>query len=301
MERIAGKEKNMFRPLLMSFCSVVLYGSTLVSGQPASTAPAPEAPSIQPVTAPVNPVVLVLPISPPPQSQYSWLGKAIQQDMVADLGQMSQARVIAPASVGPASDEQAALDQARQVGAGFVVYGVSQVAGNELRVTGEVLDVATAKPLGSLKATAPITNLFPLEDSLAAQAVKLLPYPLGMAGAPQSQPSAEPPPDSAAQTPTQNEPYVSQQLSDPTPYYSYTESLPRTYYVYNPYYYYYPYWGYPYSPYWGGVSIGFGGGYFWHHHGWYGGRPFYGHPGYIGRGGAFRGGGGFHGGGGHRR
>jgi len=267
-------------PHSLSMLSVALSGALLIGMLPGRSALAQAAPATQPA----NSVLLVLPITAPAQPDQAWMGRAIQQDLVADLSQMSTARVISPSTMSPANDEQSALDQARMAGAGFAVYAQAQVSGNQLRVTGEVLDVTAGKPIGSLKATAPTTNLFPLEDSLAAQTVHALPYPLGMAGAPQP-----PQPSYSSQSVPQTPQYSPVQVPTETaasPYYSYTEVVPPTYYSYNPYYYSYPYWGYPYyGPYWGGVYLGFGG--YWGGHYWHGG---YGHYGY-GRGGGFRGGG----------
>jgi TolB-like protein len=298
----------MFRPIFVSLCiagiSAMALGAAPDSAGVAFDDPTPAAPATQPVNAPantpVNPVIVVLPIAPPMNSDNAWVGKAIQQDMVIDLSQMTHGRVIAPPSATPATNEQAALDQARQVNAGFVVYGQAQMSGNQIRVVGQVLDVSTAKPLDSLKATAPADNLFPLEDSLAGQAAHALPYPLGLAGAPQPPAQSEQQgqtPAYASQPPPQNQPYSSAQISSAPqgdPYYSYVDTYPPTYYAYNPYYYTYPYW---YSPY-GSLWIGFGGGGYWHTpyywHGGYYGHPYY-HGGVFARPG-FRGGGGFRGG-----
>jgi TolB-like protein len=306
-------------PSFLSASIGLLYGGLLIASQAAPIALAADAPATQVEVSPANPVLLVLPFTAPAQGEGAWTGRAIQQDLVADLTQMTRARIIAPTTAGPAADEPTALDEARREGAVFAIFGQAQVSGGQMRVTGEVLDVTAGKPVGSLKATAPVNDLFPLEDSLAAQAVRTLPYPVGTAGAPKppepvagqnassysSQPLAQTPQYSGVQSPPAE--------VAPSPYYSYTEVVPQTYYTYNPYDYYYPYWAYPWGPYWGGIYLGFGGGYFWHDHYWHGGPyyrgGFYGHPGYIGHGGygfrggggGFRGGGGFHGGGGGRR
>ena len=254
-----------------------------------------------------GPVLLTLPIAAPASGNMAGVPQSIQQDLVADLTTLTGARVIAPAGAQPATDEQAALDQAHQNNAEFVVWGQAQVSGNQMRVTGQLLRVSDSHVLAGLKATAPTDNLFPLEDSLAAQVARALPPPIGLVTpAPQTQPSeqapytSEPQPLPSASTPA---------TDSGNPYYSYTATVPQTYYSYNTYYYpgyWSPYWDYPYV--WGG--IGFYGG-FWpyHHFGWYGehfyGRPYgYGYRGGFGGGyhGGFHGGGGaFHGGGGSRR
>jgi TolB-like protein len=300
----------MYRPLLaalsvMGISAVALGAAT----NPSTTAfddraPVPQTqPANPPAIELANPVVLVLPIAAPMGAPNAWIGRAVQQDMVVDLSQSTRARVIAPPTATAAVDEQSALDQARQANAGFVIYGQAQMSGNQLRVIGGLLDVSTAKPLAALKATAPADNLFPLEDSLAAQAAHALPYPLGLAGAPQppaqtQQPQQGQPDQYASQPPLpqQNPTYSSAQVSSAPPaepYYTYIETYPPTYYAYNPYY--YPYWGYPY---YGGVWLGVGIGGYWGHPYYRGGyyRGGFVRPGFRG-GGEFRGGGGFHGGG----
>lgn len=250
-----------------------------------------------------GPVLLTLPIAAPPSGNVPGVSQSIQQDLVADLTTLTGARVIAPSGARPATDEQSALEQARQNNAEFVVWGQAQVSGNQMRVTGQLLRVSDSHVLAGLKATAPTDNLFPLEDSLAAQVARALPPPIGLVTpAPQTQPSE--------QAPYTSEPQPLPSVSTPAtdsgnPYYSYTATVPQTYYNYNTYYYpgyWSPYWDYPYV--WGG--IGFYGG-FWpyHHFGWYGGH-YWGHPFVHGFRGGFgeRGfrsgaGGGFHGGGAH--
>lgn len=303
-----------------------IAGTILTAAAFGQTSTLPPVSSVTlPPVQPGSPVLLVLPVLPPGDGSMQWASKSIQQDMVADLSEMTHAEVIAPANAKAASDEAGALDQARQFDAKYVVYSTAQVSNNQLRVTGQVIDTATGKPLGSIKATAPTDNLFPLEDSLAAQTAHALPTSVAIvAPLPQTQPTAngtEPPQYTSQPLPTN--PLSAQATQAPlpatpptpssasidnnSPYYSYTEALPPTYYTYNsyyyPYYYPYAYWGYPYywGPYWG-VGFGYygwGGGFY--HRGFYGGRGYYGH-GFYGRGGVGHGfGGGHFGGGGGRR
>jgi TolB-like protein len=281
----------MLRAWLIWFCGL-LGSATIALGQTAPAITIGDSPRSGERS---NRVLLTLPIAAPGSGEYAAAGQSIQQDLVADLTSLTAARVIAPASARPATDEQSALEQGRQNGAEFVVWGQAQVSGNQMRVTGQLLDVGSGRPLAGLKATAPADNLFPLEDSLAAQIARALPAPLGLVTpAPQTQPA----PEGVESVPT-SAPIAAPAADSGNPYYSYTATVPQTYYTYNTYYYpgyWSPYWGYPYPYVWGG--IGFYGGFWPHHYGWYGGYP-YGHYGFHGGyGGGFRGGygGGFHGG-----
>jgi TolB-like protein len=205
-------------------------------------------PATQPASRPVSDsTILVLPIAPPAGS-YAWVGKAIQQDVLVDLTQMTRARVLAP-STAPAPDADAALHAARDANANYVVFGSAQAAGTQLRVTGQVLDVESGQSLSTLKATAPADDLFPLEDALAVQIVRALPgatvpatqpAPSGVAAAPQPLPQI-----------INEQPYVSEVTPAPQ-YEGVTGSGPYVYepYIYSgyPYPYYYPYAGFFWGP-----------------------------------------------------
>ena len=75
----------------------------------------------------------------------------------------------ASASETPAADDKAALAAGRNAGARYVVYGSFATANQELRATGQVVDVAEGKSIAGLKATGPTDDVFQLEDLLARQ------------------------------------------------------------------------------------------------------------------------------------
>ena len=202
-----------------------------------------------------NSTILVLPIEPP-AGAYGWVSRAIQQDILVDLTQMTRAHVLAPSSA-PALDADAALRAGRDAGADYVVFGLAQSSATQLRVTGQVLEVANGKNLAYLKATAPADDLFPLEDALAVQVARALPG----ASAPVLPTTA--PGDTAAPRPLPTvvygqQPYISEVT--PAPQYDttggysngpYPDVYPG-YYDYPYYPFYYPYAGF----YWGtGVVI----------------------------------------------
>jgi TolB-like protein len=112
--------------------------------------------------------VLVLPFVSLNQAEFQpWLGRSIQQSVLADLMMSAPGRALSGDVA--AKDADAALDAARTAGAQYVVRGNYVSAGDDVRVTGEVLDVNTAKAVGALKATGPFNNVFAIEDELAAQ------------------------------------------------------------------------------------------------------------------------------------
>jgi TolB-like protein len=105
----------------------------------------------------------------------SWIGQSIQQSLLTDLVMGGPIRV--SSSTTPAADPNAAIDAGKTAGARYVVYG--QVHVNDrgegagaaaVRITAQVLDTNTGRPVGVLKSTGSIDDLFPVEDDLAQQA-----------------------------------------------------------------------------------------------------------------------------------
>src|SRR5665213_196751 len=116
----------------------------------------------------VNGKILVLPfMALNPNDASAWMGKSIQESLVADLTVSAPDRVVSGQQIAPSVE--AALNLARQNGARFVVAGGFASSGQQLRITGQVLDVQTGKPITGLKATGEPSQIFGMEDSLAMQ------------------------------------------------------------------------------------------------------------------------------------
>jgi TolB-like protein len=112
--------------------------------------------------------VLVLPFEALNPSEYQpWLGRSIQQSLAADLLAAAPGRVLS--SDAAILDDAAAIHAARQLGAEYVIRGNFASVGGDVRITGQVLDADTGKPLTAIKATGPSSNVFAMEDELAAQ------------------------------------------------------------------------------------------------------------------------------------
>jgi TolB-like protein len=250
-------------------------------------------------TAPAN-TILVLPFTSQSSDANNWIGKAVQQDLLADLTQATHSASLAPANAPASEDQAAALKTGRDFNATYVVFGQSQSIGKEVRLTGQVLDVAAGKPLGALKATGASDELFHLEDAVAGQVLVMLPRmlltdaairslqaPVGaQQGATAAAPAApapvdnsasySPPPDYSNYPPSQTNNYS---YYVPTPAYSYDYGTPVYDYGYPGYY----YGGYPYYGF--GIGFGFFGSNFDHHHGDFhnnGGREWNGRTGFSG-------------------
>ena len=112
--------------------------------------------------------IVVMPFTALNESEsQGWVGKSIQQSLLADLTPYAPARL--QSSDAAAKDSAAAVDAGRKEGARYVVIGNFATVGQDLRVTGQVLDVSTGKSLGAMKATGRTSELFALEDALGNQ------------------------------------------------------------------------------------------------------------------------------------
>lgn len=149
----------------------------------------------QAAALPPAPSVLVLPFTPAENAGANdWIGKGIQQSLLADLsGTPGVAVTFSTAQPGQAAHQPAdSLAVAAQAGASVAVVGTYQTVDNQIRITGVVYDVASGKDLGGIKVTGPMTDLFKLEDALNDQVLRVLPInhaPVNVPAAPQ-QPAA---------------------------------------------------------------------------------------------------------------
>lgn len=217
-------------------------------------------PATQPSAAPLasRPAsILLAPFSPPGSGQLPWVGQSLARDLADVLASASRARVDV---YGGAAFRDA--DEARQAaqtrGDSMVVFGNAQAAGQQVRATGQALDASTGSVLATLNATAPATNLFPLEDQLAGQVLSSLPKEWLKAP-----PTTAPSGGYASVAAPGYQSYVYPDYAGYPPgtygaygYYSY----PQADYDYT---YAYPSWWW-YEPYiWGGPVFYYG---YWHHH-----------------------------------
>ena len=171
----------MNRPLISSLAAV------LVAGGIATTVTAVE-PSMRPAAGRIvvdgRPAVLVFPFAPVGDAAARRAGEAIREGVAAGLGRDGAVHIVeAPAAVPTrpadvAAGQQAATDAllgaARDAGADVAVWGTYEVAGDEIRITGRVVDVRRGDLLGTLKASGPLREVFRVEDGIADQARRLV-------------------------------------------------------------------------------------------------------------------------------
>jgi TolB-like protein len=124
--------------------------------------------------------VLLLPFEQiDPDPQHAWVTQAMLRSLSAELAQERAVRpVILPAEQVrdlDLQDEQAVLQLARENDAHYAVLGSYQVVEPNVRFTGQLLDVESGEPIGGLKATGLVRDLFSLQDTLASQTRRQIP------------------------------------------------------------------------------------------------------------------------------
>jgi len=256
-----------------------------------------------------------------PSQEQAWLGRSIQQSVLADLTTAAPGRLMS--SDVEVTDMSAAAEIGRHAGANYVVHGsfttLTTSAGQGLRIMGEVIDSANGRPVAAFKATGLYSEIFRLEDQVAAQIRQhmhgVLPPPVISVGTTRPVENGQVPEGAQADAASQPMPQVNE-------YYA-TYGTPQTYVPADAYYNYnYATWGgspgwcgWWGTPCWGwgwGTTVFIGSSFHSHDHfhgGGFGGHPGngFGGGGHVGvsphvNGGIFNAGGGAGGahGGGHR-
>ena len=214
--------------------------------------------SAAPTTQPAIDVTIA-PFTPLDDSAATWIGKAVQQNLIADLARQH----FRPS-------ESAGDD-------GYIIQGTYQLADPLIRFSGQLLEVRSGKVVGGLSATGSSEDLFTLEDTLSRQAAQQLGQLIAPAAShtpaapPVAQPLAiVPPPAEVYERPTIQE-YLGTDFAPSNDYADQVNaSNYRQMYQYNFSNYYFGY----YSPYfWGpsyGPIYGVGFGRLGFHNGWYG-------------------------------
>jgi TolB-like protein len=191
---------------------------------------------------------------------YDWIGRAVQQNLVTELGRARGVSTIAPAKAGsePATEVAMAVAAGKEAGADVVVFGSFTVVEQDLRLNGQVVDVKTGEAVGTLKSTGTVRDLFAMEDTVATQVKRLVSPPVQQAYRPADLPLAIPAPPAVQvqQQPVQQPAPVVQ----PAVMNTYATDYNR--YTYYPQTYGYPAYGYGWGGGWGGSWGGYCGGYY---------------------------------------
>jgi serine/threonine protein kinase/tetratricopeptide (TPR) repeat protein len=138
--------------------------------------PASALPTLATLVRPVA-VLTFLNITGDPADE--WMGQGIAESLTADFGKIGGLSVIPREHVfdlqrnltatGRAPDERQSLELGRRLGATFIVTGGYQRMRDRVRITGQVLEVATARQAATVKLDGAIDELFELQDRLVQE------------------------------------------------------------------------------------------------------------------------------------
>jgi TolB-like protein len=140
----------------------------------------PSAAVAPPPVAQAAPTVLVLPFQQTGDTNsFSWIAPAIQEDLLAQIAHNGVFQALSATQPVAGADSASAIQIARNSNANVVVFGGYQVVSDQVRIDAQAVDVASGRTIGSLQATGQVSDLFKMEDALAAQLGQLLPSPPG--------------------------------------------------------------------------------------------------------------------------
>jgi TolB-like protein len=149
----------------------MLMGVSRVGAAPTTAPSAPGARQQAPDVQDTRPRVLVIPfdeLADAPKRE--WVGKAMQQSLIAELTRTGQVSVVTPPANAPAvKDPKDIAKLARDLGAALVIAGSYQIVDQDLRVTGQMLESINGEPVAAIKATGSLRDLFGIEDQIGNQ------------------------------------------------------------------------------------------------------------------------------------
>ncbi|MCI4341682.1 MAG: AAA family ATPase [Thermoplasmata archaeon] len=135
--------------------------------EPARRKPSPAAFGAPPDPGPVR--IAILPfanISPDPSDRY--LSDGLTEELIAMVSKLPGLRVIARTSVAKYRDGGPSVaDAARELGVASVIEGSVRRAGNDLRVTAQLIDAETETPAWSMTFDRKLENVFVIQEELA--------------------------------------------------------------------------------------------------------------------------------------
>jgi TolB-like protein len=136
--------------------------------------------------------VLLLPFDSIGPAEKQWVAKAVQQNLLAELSRVNSVQPLVADKI--ARDQTDALKLAADANADYVVFGSYQSVEGDLRITGQVIEVARKQAVAGLKTTGTQRDLFGMEDVIANQVKRALPQPVAQAQPEMlQQPPAAPP------------------------------------------------------------------------------------------------------------
>lgn len=97
-----------------------------------------------------------------------WIGRAVQESLLTDAARISSVSVLSSQQT-PTTDIATARQLARDAHAQLVVLGGIQTIGDDVKITGRIVQVESGEILGRLKSTATVRDVLSMEETLARQ------------------------------------------------------------------------------------------------------------------------------------
>ncbi|HZY70484.1 MAG TPA: tetratricopeptide repeat protein [Thermoplasmata archaeon] len=158
----------------------------LASAAPWSPPPGTPAPSTVPTPNALDPSqrIAILPfrnISSDPADSY--FSEGLTEELIATVSRLGGLRVIARTSVMRFRDgTKSAAETARELRVGTILEGSVRRAGDELRVTAQLVDVDTEEPVWSVSFDRRLENVFAIQQELARRIAESLVGPKASGG-----------------------------------------------------------------------------------------------------------------------
>jgi adenylate cyclase len=162
----AGEQtlKNIARPLRVY---------RLDHGSAATTASAAPRPMPAQSDKPSIAVLAFNNMSGDPEQEY--FSDGISEDIITDLSKLSELRVIARNSTFTYKGKPVDVKQVgRELGVGYVLEGSVRKAGNRVRVTGQLIDVASGAHVWADRFDRDLTDIFAVQDELTREIIDAL-------------------------------------------------------------------------------------------------------------------------------
>lgn len=119
--------------------------------------------------------VLVLPFAPmQADKETAWIGGAVQQNVVAELGQSTNLSPVAYQTTNAVANADVAATVGRSNHAAVVVTGAYQLEDVRVRLMASVVDAASGEVLGTAKVTGLRSNLLAAQDELSEKVREVL-------------------------------------------------------------------------------------------------------------------------------
>ncbi len=112
------------------------------------------------------------------QPEDDWIGDGIAETLRTALGQADEVSVVMADDSSSAVETADAVNEARRLGARWLIDGGYQKIDGQIRITARVIDVASSRILDTKRIDGEIDDLFELQDQLVSELMQEAPFGL---------------------------------------------------------------------------------------------------------------------------